>query len=77
MAEQAETRRSIETPQQSQIRLKRIAEQAAIRRSIETPQQTQIRLRNMAEQAASSSLTADVALSPHFAIPALTETKVY
>jgi hypothetical protein len=47
MAGQAETRRSIESPQQTQLRSKRIVEQAAIRRSIETPQQTQIRLKEL------------------------------
>ena len=52
MAEQAETRRSIETPQQTQIRSKRNAEQAAIRRSIETPEQTIVRLENVATRAA-------------------------
>jgi hypothetical protein len=44
--------RAKETPQQTQIRLKRIAEQAAIRRSIETPEQTIVRLENIATRAA-------------------------
>jgi hypothetical protein len=52
IAEQAVIRRSIETPQQTQIRSKRNAEQAAIRRSIETPEQTIVRLENIAIHAA-------------------------